>query len=111
MLRGREQIPPDGRTDRTAGVLIAGENGNGKQLVARHVHLLGQRRTGPFIEVNSAALPEELIESRCSDTSAVRSPVPHPATGEGKFDLALGGTLFLDEVGDMQDAGACCRNR
>lgn len=98
MQRLREQIamaaPTNGR------VLLAGENGTGKELVARHVHLLSQRRTGPFVEVNSAALPDDLIESelfghvRGAFTGAV-------VDRRGKFELASGGTLFLDEVGDM----------
>jgi two-component system nitrogen regulation response regulator NtrX len=96
--RLREQIamaaPTNGR------VLISGENGTGKELVARHIHLLSQRREGPFIEVNCAAIPEELIESelfghtRGAFTGAV-------ADRRGKFELASGGTLFLDEIGDM----------
>ncbi|ODS59541.1 MAG: Fis family transcriptional regulator [Acidobacteria bacterium SCN 69-37] len=98
MRRLREQIamaaPTNGR------VLVSGENGTGKELVARHVHLLSQRRSGPFIEVNSAALPEDLIESE------LFGHVKGAFTGavgdrRGKFDLASGGTLFLDEVGDM----------
>ena len=98
MARLREQIamaaPTNGR------VLISGENGTGKELVARHVHALSQRSAGPFIEVNCAALPEELIESELfghvkgSFTGAV-------ADRRGKFEAATGGTLFLDEVGDM----------
>jgi two-component system nitrogen regulation response regulator NtrX len=98
MHRLREQIgmaaPTNGR------VLISGENGTGKELVARHVHALSQRRSGPFVEVNCAALPEELIESELfghikgSFTGAV-------ADRRGKFEIASGGTLFLDEVGDM----------
>jgi two-component system nitrogen regulation response regulator NtrX len=98
MHRLREQIgmaaPTNGR------VLIAGENGTGKELVARHVHALSQRRDGPFVEVNCAALPEELIESELfghvkgSFTGAV-------ADRRGRFETAHGGTLFLDEVGDM----------
>ncbi len=96
--RLKEQIamaaPTNGR------VLISGENGTGKELVARHIHLLSQRRDGPFIEVNCAAIPEELIESelfghaRGAFTGAV-------ADRRGKFELAHGGTLFLDEIGDM----------
>lgn len=94
----REQIamaaPTNGR------VLISGENGTGKELVARQIHALSQRRSGPFIEVNCAAIPEELIESELfghlkgAFTGAV-------ADRRGKFELANGGTLFLDEIGDM----------
>ena len=94
----REQVamaaPTNGR------VLIQGENGTGKELVARSVHELSRRRAAPFVEVNCAAIPEELIESelfghvRGSFTGAV-------ADRRGKFELADGGTLFLDEIGDM----------
>jgi two-component system nitrogen regulation response regulator NtrX len=94
----REQIgmaaPTHGR------VLISGENGTGKELVARQIHALSNRRTGPFIEVNCAAIPEELIESELfghvkgAFTGAV-------ADRRGKFEMATGGTLFLDEVADM----------
>jgi two-component system nitrogen regulation response regulator NtrX len=98
MTRLKEQIalaaPSNGR------VLISGENGTGKELVARQIHALSHRRTGPFIELNCAAIPEELIESELfghvkgAFTGAV-------ADRRGKFELAHGGTLFLDEVGDM----------
>lgn len=94
----REQIamaaPTNGR------VLISGDNGTGKELVARQIHALSQRRAGPFVEVNCAAIPEELIESELfghlkgAFTGAV-------SDRRGKFELASGGTLFLDEVGDM----------
>jgi two-component system nitrogen regulation response regulator NtrX len=94
----RQQIataaPTNGR------VLIHGENGAGKELVARAIHGLSARRDGPFVEVNCAAIPEELIESelfgheRGAFTGAV-------ARRRGKFELAQGGTLFLDEIADM----------
>jgi len=81
-------------------VLITGENGTGKELVARSIHVNSQRRNKPFVEVNCAAIPEELIESELfghekgSFTGATTQR-------KGKFDKANGGTLFLDEIGDM----------
>ena len=81
-------------------VLITGESGTGKEVAARLIHEASRRASGPFIEVNCAAIPEELIESelfgaeRGSYTGAHRQMV-------GKFEQAHGGTLFLDEVGDM----------
>lgn len=83
-----------------ARVLVTGENGTGKELVARSLHDLSTRNKAPFIEVNCAAIPAELIESELfghekgAFTSAVKDR-------KGKFELASGGTLFLDEIGDM----------
>lgn len=91
-------------TDRVAPtdarVLITGANGSGKELVARRLHELSTRSEGPFVEVNCAAIPSELIESELfghekgAFTSAIKQR-------KGKFEQADGGTLFLDEVGDM----------
>jgi DNA-binding NtrC family response regulator len=83
-----------------ARVLITGGNGAGKELVARALHRKSARANGPFIEVNCAAIPSELIESELfghekgAFTSAIKQR-------KGKFELAHGGTLFLDEIGDM----------
>jgi two-component system nitrogen regulation response regulator NtrX len=83
-----------------ARILITGENGVGKELVARWVHEKSNRSTGPLVEVNCAAIPGELIESELfghekgSFTSALKQRI-------GKFEQASGGTLFLDEIGDM----------
>ncbi|MFM9903980.1 MAG: sigma-54-dependent transcriptional regulator [Pyrinomonadaceae bacterium] len=94
----RKQIaivaPTDGR------VLISGESGTGKELVARAIHAQSKRKNAPFVEINSAAIPEELVESELfghakgSFSGATRSK-------KGKFEIADGATLFLDEIGDM----------
>ena len=83
-----------------ARILITGENGVGKELVARWIHEKSNRSSGPMVEVNCAAIPGELIESELfghekgSFTSAIKQRI-------GKFETATGGTLFLDEIGDM----------
>jgi two-component system nitrogen regulation response regulator NtrX len=98
ILKIRETIEKVAPTD--ARILITGENGVGKELVARWIHEKSNRATGPLIEVNCAAIPGELIESELfghekgSFTSAVKQRI-------GKFEQANTGTLFLDEIGDM----------
>ena len=94
----RKQIaivaPTDGR------VLISGESGTGKELVARAIHAQSKRRGAPFVEINSAAIPEELVESELfghakgAFSGAIKAK-------KGKFEVADGATLFLDEIGDM----------
>ena len=98
MMEVRDMIEKVAPTN--ARVLITGENGTGKELVARQLHELSSRRYAPFIEVNCAAIPAELIESQLfghekgSFTSAIKQK-------KGDFELANNGTLFLDEIGDM----------
>jgi DNA-binding NtrC family response regulator len=83
-----------------AKVLITGENGSGKELVARWLHQKSKRANGPLIEVNCASIPSELIESELfgHEKGSFTSAFAHK---KGKFELAEGGTLFLDEIGDM----------
>lgn len=98
MQRLRNQVQQVAGSD--AAVLITGENGSGKEVVARNLHLAGPRAAGPFVTVNCAAIPHELIESELfghekgSFTGAVERRTGH-------FESASGGTLFLDEIGDM----------
>jgi two-component system, NtrC family, nitrogen regulation response regulator NtrX len=98
ILKIKETIDKVAATD--ARVLVTGENGVGKELVARWIHERSNRASGPIVEVNCAAIPSELIESELfghekgSFTSAVKQRI-------GKFEQANGGTLFLDEIGDM----------
>lgn len=98
MQKIKETIERVGPTD--ARVLVTGSNGTGKELVARWLHEKSNRRDGPIVEVNCAAIPSELIESELfghekgSFTGAFKQRT-------GKFEQASGGTLFLDEIGDM----------
>lgn len=98
IVKIKETIDKVAPTD--ARILVTGENGVGKELVARWVHEKSNRAAGPLVEVNCAAIPSELIESELfghekgSFTSAVKQRI-------GKFEQAHGGTLFLDEIGDM----------
>ncbi len=84
----------------TGSVLITGENGTGKEIIARNIHTLSKSYSKQFIEVNCAAIPEELIESELfgHEKGAFTGAIQRK---KGKFDLADGGTLFLDEIGDM----------
>lgn len=98
IIKIKETIEKVAATD--ARVLVTGENGSGKELVARWLHEKSNRTSGTLIEVNCAAIPSELIESELfghekgSFTSAIKQRI-------GKFEQANGGTLFLDEIGDM----------
>ncbi|MEP7039160.1 MAG: sigma-54 dependent transcriptional regulator [Acidobacteriota bacterium] len=94
----RKQIaivaPTDGR------VLISGESGTGKELVARAIHAASKRKNAPFVEINSAAIPEDLVESELFGHA--KGAFSGALTAKkGKFEIADGATLFLDEIGDM----------
>src|SRR5262245_7556332 len=93
----RKTAPTEGR------VLITGENGTGKELIARAVHQHSRRKAGPFVKLNCAAVPHELIESELfgHEKGAFTGAV---SVRRGKFELAHEGTLFLDEIGDMPAA-------
>ena len=102
MLAAKKLARKAARTDST--LLITGESGTGKEVFAQAVHNRSMRREGPFVKVNCAAIPENLLESELfgfvdgSFTGAMRGGKP------GKFELAEGGTIFLDEIGDMSMA-------
>src|SRR6266705_6591760 len=86
--------PTDGR------VLISGESGTGKELVARAIHSQSKRKASPFVEINSAAIPEELVESELFGHAKGAFSGATKAK-KGKFEIADGATVFLDEIGDM----------
>jgi DNA-binding NtrC family response regulator len=98
IMRIREQIAKVAPTG--VRVLITGESGTGKELIAREIHKASRRANGPFVKVNCAAIPAELIESELfgHERGAFSGAIQRK---KGRFELADGGTLFLDEIGDM----------
>ena len=95
----KEEARRASRTDST--VLVRGETGTGKELFAHAIHAAGQRRSGPFIKLNCAAVPAELLESELFGYEEGAFTGAKKGGKAGKFELAQGGTLFLDEIGDM----------
>jgi DNA-binding NtrC family response regulator len=98
MRRALSHIPEIAASGQT--VLISGETGSGKELVARAVHVLSRRANGPFVPINCGAIPESLIEDELFGHEKGAFTGAHAAR-KGKFETANGGTLFLDEIGDM----------
>lgn len=99
MQEAKEWAETFARTDAT--VLIQGESGTGKELFAQGIHLSSQRATGPFIAVNCAALPGNLLESELFGYEEGAFTGARKGGKPGLFELAHGGTLFLDEIGEM----------
>ncbi|KKO47032.1 Fis family transcriptional regulator [Arsukibacterium ikkense] len=98
MQKVRFLIAQVAKTD--ANVLVLGQSGTGKEVVARNIHLLSNRAAGPFVPINCGAIPAELLESELfgHEKGAFTGAI---STRKGRFELAQGGTLFLDEIGDM----------
>lgn len=98
MLKIRFLIQQVAKTE--ANVLVLGPSGTGKEVVARNIHLLSHRASGPFVPINCGAIPAELLESELfgHEKGAFTGAI---STRKGRFELAQGGTLFLDEIGDM----------
>ena len=82
-------------------LLITGESGTGKELFAQAIHNASQRQSGPFIRINCAALPDNLLESELFGYEDGAFTGARQGGKQGKFELAWGGTIFLDEIGDM----------
>ncbi len=98
-----KQVKEIGRqiSEKNADVLINGESGTGKELFARAIHSNGERKKGPFVSINCAAIPQDLLESELFGYEGGAFTGANKQGKIGKFELANGGTLFLDEIGDM----------